>query len=77
MAVEEFKRGKGRGKAAGKARGSQGAGDELVEGGDLEEQTAAAAAAEGLQLLLFVYRERTWNSHLHPLSAEVRYAERA
>ena len=49
LGMEEFKRGKGRGKAAGgKARGSQGAGDELVEGGDLEEQTAAAAAAEVL-----------------------------
>jgi len=50
LAVEEFKRGKGRGKAGGnKARGgSQGAGDELEEGGDLEEQTAAAAAAEVL-----------------------------
>ena len=53
LAVEEFKRGKGRGKAGGKAaRGSQGAGDELVEGGDLEEQTAAAAAAEVRAALL-------------------------
>ncbi len=53
LAVEEFKRGKGRGKAGGtKARGSQGAGDELVEGGDLEEQTAAAAAAEVLHASL-------------------------
>lgn len=48
IAVEEFKRGKGRGKGvkAGAAQGSPGAGDELAEGGDLEEQTAAAAVAE-------------------------------
>ena len=48
LAVEEFKRGRG-GKGGGKgkaARASAGEGDELAEGGDLEEQVAAAAAAE-------------------------------
>ena len=46
LAVEEFKRGRGKAGKGKAARGSPGAGDELAEGGDLEEQVAAAAAAE-------------------------------
>jgi hypothetical protein len=46
LAVEEFKRGRGKGSKGKAVRGSPGEGDELAEGGDLEEQVAAAAAAE-------------------------------
>lgn len=48
LAVEEFKVGKGKAskpsKSAAAAGGGGGEGDELAEGGDLEEVDAAAAA---------------------------------